>query len=451
MAEPWELTLAEASDQVRKGKLLPVDLIRSHLDRIATVEPGILAWARTVPEQALAEAERLEKLLRKGTHLGPLHGIPVGVKDIYYTAGLETSAGSRLLAGFIPTFGATVVRRLREAGAIVVGKTATTEFAFADPAPTRNPWNPDHTPGGSSSGSAAAVAAGMCPGAFGTQTVGSIIRPAAFCGVVGLKPTYGRISRYGILPLAWSLDHPGPMARTVRDAALLLGAVAGPDPQDPSAAERAVPSYGEALAEPPRGLTAGIPDRYFPERASAAVMAAFQEAVGALEGLGVRIRDVRLPACFEAGIEAGRVILHAEAAAFHRDRFRARRGEYGPKLAALIEGGLLVPAASYLRAQQIRSEAITAMRRLLAEVDVLLAPAAPGPAPEGLGFTGDPVFNAPSSTFGLPALGVPMGFAPPGLPLGLQIMGRHFDEATVLRVGAGYEAATPWHMRRPPL
>ena len=451
MGEVWELALAEASDLIRKRTLSPVDLVRSHLDRIAAVDPHLLAWARTVPEQALAEAERLEKLLRKGTHLGPLHGIPVGIKDIYYTAGLETAGGSRVLAGFIPTYGATVVRRLRAAGAIVLGKTATTEFAYADPAPTRNPWNTDHTPGGSSSGSAAAVAAGMCLGAFGTQTVGSIVRPAAFCGVVGLKPTYGRVSRYGILPLAWSLDHPGPIARTVRDAALLLEAVAGPDPNDPSAAHRPVPRYAEMLEDPLGGLSAGIPDRYFPERASPAVMAAFQEAVRVIEGLGVRIHEVGLPACFEAGVEAGRVILHAEAAAFHRDRFRVRRQEYGPKLAALIEAGLLVPAASYLRAQQVRSEAIAAIRRLLAEVDVLLTPAAPGPAPEGLGSTGDPVFNAPSSTFGLPSLGVPMGFAPPGLPLGLQIVGRHFDEATILRLGAAYEAATPWHARRPAL
>lgn len=180
-------------------------------------------------------------------------------------------------------------------------------------------------------------------------------------------------------------------------------------------------------------------------------MAAFQDAVRAFEGFGMRVRDVQLPACFEAGVEAGRVVLPAEAAAFHRDRFRARRNEYGPKLAALIEAGLLVPAASYLRAQQIRSEAIASMRRLLAEVDVLITPATPGPAPESLGSTGDPVFNAPSSTFGLPSLGVPMGFAPSGLPLGLQIVGRHFDEATILRVGAAYEAANPWHTRRPPL
>ena len=451
MRQPWELTLADASEMICKGTLSPVELTRSVLDRISAVEPRVLAWARTLPQQAMAEAERLDWLLRQGTYLGPLHGIPVGIKDIYYTVGVETAAGSKILAGFVPTFDATVVRRLLEAGAILLGKTATTEFAYADPAATRNPWNPGHTPGGSSSGSAAGMSAGMCLGAFGTQTGGSIVRPAAFCGVVGLKPTYGRVSRYGIIPFAWSLDHPGPIAKTVRDAAVLLAAVAGPDPNDPSAAAQPVSAYAEGLSGPLHGLAAGIPDRYFPERSSPAVATSFQEAMRVLEKLGMRIREVKLPECFEAGVEAGRVIMHAEGAAFHRDWFKTRWEDYGPKLAGLIEAGLLIPAASYLRAQQVRSVAIAAMRRLLTEVDVLVMPAAPGPAPEGLGSTGDSVFNTPSSTFGLPALGLPMGFAPSGLPLGLQIMGRPFEECTVLRVGAAYEAATPWHEQRPTL
>ena len=451
MKQPWELTLVEASEMIGKGTLSPVELTRSILDRIVGVEPRILAWARTLPQQAMAEAERLDWLLRQGTSLGPLHGIPIGIKDIYYTAGVETAAGSKVLAGFVPTYDATVVRRLLEAGAILLGKTATTEFAHADPATTRNPWNPGHTPGGSSSGSAAGVAAGMCLGSFGTQTGGSIVRPAAFCGVVGLKPTYGRISRHGIIPFAWSLDHPGPMAKTVEDAAFLLAIVAGPDPHDPSAAIQPVPSFAEDLKAAPRGLTAGIPDRYFSEQSSPAAAAAFQEAIRVLEQLGVRMYEVKLPDSFEAGVKAGRVIMYAEAAAFHRDWFKRQPEGYGAKIAGMIEAGLMIPAASYLRAQQVRSVAIAAMRRLLTDVDVLLAPSAPGPAPEGLGSTGDPVFNLPSSTFGLPALGLPMGFAPSGLPLGLQIMGRPFDESTVLRVGAAYEAAAPWYEQRPSL
>ncbi len=268
---------------------------------------------------------------------------------------------------------------------------------------------------------------------------------------MGLKPTYGRVSRHGIVPFAWSLDHPGPIAKTVRDAALLLSAVAGPDPRDPSAASQPVPSYAEGLDASPRGLTVGIPDRYFPERSSPDVAAAFQEAARVLEKLGMRIHEVKLPDCFEAGVEAGLVIMHAEGAAFHRDWFKTRGEDYAPKLAGLIEAGLLIPAVSYLRAQQVRSVAIAAMRRLLTDEALLITPSAPGPAPEGLASTGDPVFNAPSSTFGLPALGLPMGFVSSGLPLGLQIMGRPFDECTVLRAGAAYEAATPWHEQRPAL
>ena len=449
--QPWELTLTDAGDMLRTGRLSTVELVRSVLDRISATESRVLAWARTQPEAALARAEWSDRLLRQGTYLGPLHGIPLGIKDVYYTAGLETTAGSRVLCGFVPSFDATVVRRLREAGAIVLGKTATTEFAYADPATTRNPWNPAHTPGGSSSGSAAGLAAGTCLGALGTQTGGSIIRPAAFCGVVGLKPTYGRASRHGLIPFAWSLDHPGPMARTVRDVACLLSAMAGTDPHDPSAAAEPVPAYVECLKQAPRGLTAGIPDRYFPARSSPDMAAAFQEAVQVLEGLGVSVHEVKLPDGFEAGVSAGRVIMYAEGAAFHRDRFKTRWQEYGPKLAGLVEAGLLIPAATYLRAQQVRALAIAAMRRLMNDVDVLLTPSTPGPAPEGLASTGDSVFNSPASTFGLPALGLPMGFAPSGLPLGLQILGRPFEECTVLRVGAAYEAATPWHAERPAL
>jgi aspartyl-tRNA(Asn)/glutamyl-tRNA(Gln) amidotransferase subunit A len=452
MKQPWELTVAEAGEMLRTGRLSSVDLIRSVLDRIRATEPSVLAWARTQsPDTALADADQADRLLRLGNDLGPLHGIPLGIKDIYYTAGIETAAGSRVLAGFVPTFDATVVRRLRQAGAIVLGKTATTEFAYADPAATRNPWNPAHTPGGSSSGSAAAVAAGMCPGAFGSQTGGSIIRPAAFCGVVGLKPTYGRISRHGIFPLAWSLDHAGPMARSVGDVALLLSAAAGPDPHDATTAEQPVSADAAHLTAGPGGLAAGIPDRYFLERSDPAVASSFQEAARVIERLGVRLQDVKLPACFEAGVSAGRVIMHAEGAAFHRDRFKTQWQAYGPKLAGLVEAGLLIPAVSYLRAQQVRSLAIAAMRQLLREVDVLLTPSTPGAAPEGLASTGDSVFNSPASTFGLPALGLPMGFAPSGLPLGLQIVGRPFEESTILRVGAAYEATTPWHEQRPAL
>jgi len=451
MTEPYQLPLSKAADLIRTKQLSPVELTRSCLERIEKVEPKVLAWARITPEEALAEAKRLEQLLQAGTYLGPLHGIPIGVKDIFYTKGLETEAGTRILKGFVPSFDATVVKRLKDGGAILLGKTTTTEFAYFDPAATRNPWNLNHTPGGSSSGSAAAVAAEMCLGALGSQTAGSIIRPAAYCGVVGIKPTYGRVSRFGIFPFAWTLDHPGPFARTVRDGAILLEGIAGPDPLDASTASTPELRLLGSLDDQPSGCTVGIPDRYFPERSDPSVRAAYQEALQVLEGLGMRIREVKLPESFEAGVEAGRLIMHVEGAAVHLDRFKARGADYSPKLKALIEAGMLVPGVSYLRAQQVRAMAIQAMRGLFQEIDLLATPATPTPAPEGLGSTGDPVFNLPFTTFGFPALTVPMGFSPDGLPLGLQLVGRPFEEVLVFRAGRAFEAATAWHARRPPL
>lgn len=451
MKEPYMLTLSEASNLIRGQKLSPIELTRSVLDRIEEVEPKVLAWARTCPKEAMLEAERLTGLLKEGTYLGPLHGIPIGVKDIYYTKGIETSAGSPILKGFVPSEDATLIRRLKEAGAILLGKTTTTEFAYLDPAQTRNPWNLNHTPGGSSSGSAAAVAADMCLGALGTQTVGSIIRPAAYCGIVGLKPTYGRLSRHGIIPLSWTLDHPGPMAKRVRDAAIILELIAGPDPLDPSILSNPGPSFLDSFDAPLSGLTVGIPDRYFFTAVDTFLMASYQEAIKVLEKLGLRLRDIQLSEDFEAGIEAGRLIMHVEGATFHMDWFRTRAADYSPKLRALIEAGMLIPGVSYLRAQQVRRGAIMAMTTLFKEVDLLATPATPTPAPEGLGWTGDPVFNAPFSTFGFPALTVPMGFAQSGLPMGLQLAGRHFEEAKVLQVGAAYEDATEWWRQRPPL
>ncbi len=449
--EPYELTLSEARDHIRAGTLSPVELIQSLCHRIEQVEPHVLAWVRTCTEQAMADAESLTKLLQQGKSLGPLHGLPIGLKDIYYTQGLETSAGSKILTGFIPPYDATVVRRLKGAGAIILGKTVTTEFAYFEPGPTRNPWNLEHTPGGSSSGSAAAIAANMCPAAFGTQTAGSIIRPAAYCGVVGLKPTYGRVSRHGIVPFAWTLDHPGPMARTVKDVALLLEVVAGPDPLDPRTVSRPVPAYTEALALSPAGLRVGIPDRYFTEGVDSTVATAYQEALQVLEALKMHLVAVRLPQSFEPGVEAGRLVMHVEGAAFHLDWFRTRPHDYSPKLKALIEAGMMVPGVSYLRAQQIRTTATAAMVELFGGVDLLATPATPTPAPHGLAWTGDPVFNAPFSTFGLPALVVPTGWTPADLPVGLQLVGRPLGEETILRVGAAYETATGWWRRRPPL
>jgi aspartyl-tRNA(Asn)/glutamyl-tRNA(Gln) amidotransferase subunit A len=437
--EPCLLTISEAAELIRLRKLSPIELTRSMLAQIERLEPRILAWARLCPEEAMKDAEKTEALIRSGCHLGPLHGIPIGVKDVYFTSGLETSAGSPILKGFIPNQDAAALRSLRQAGAILLGKTATTEFACFDPAPTRNPYNLTHTPGGSSSGSAAAVAAHMCQGALGTQTSGSIIRPAAYCGIVGLKPTYDLVSRSGIIPLAWSLDHAGPLTKSVADAGLLLSAIAGntssPQPQKPDGATY----WWQGQGLPVANCSIGIPDRYFLCGADEPMLNAYSAAIDVLGRLGAKVRQVRLPDMFEAGVAAGRVVMRVEAAAFHWQWFQTRSGEYSPKLRALIEAGTRVPAVAYVRAQQVRRKATEQMCEFFKEVDLLATPATPTAAPAGLDSTGDPVFNAPFTFFGVPSLTIPMATTATGMPQGLQLAAGHFREATLLQLGCAYE------------
>ncbi|HET7263435.1 MAG TPA: amidase [bacterium] len=450
MSLPWELSLSEAAAAIAAGRLSPGELLDATLDRIERVDPRVHAWARVRADDARAAA-------RKATG-GALRGIPIGVKDIFYTEGVETSCGSKIMAGFTPAYDATAVARLRRAGAVIVGKTHTTEFASFDPSPARNPWALGNTPGGSSSGSAAALAARMCQGALGSQTSGSICRPSAFCGVVGLKPTFGRVSRYGVHPLAWTLDHPGPMARTVHDVAMLFDAIAGPDPNDPStvaapSAARAADELDDARASDAavRGLRVGVPDRYFNENLDPEGATAYREALRVLGDVGCRVENVRLPDLFEAAMDAHEIIHNTEAAAVHADTYRARPDDYGHRLRAIIETGFHVPAPAYLRAQQIRTLLIEEMRGLLQTVDVLATPSAPGPAPAGLASTGSPVYNRPFSFLGFPSVTVPCGFTNAGLPLGLQLGGRPFDEVTVLRLAAAYETATSWRAAVPVL
>ena len=458
MGEPCDLSLSDAAAAIAAGRLTPADLLESTLLRIERVEPKVEAWARLRAPDARREAQRLTRLQQAGTVLGPLHGIPLGIKDIFYTAGVETQCGSRIMAGFVPAFDATAVARLRQRGAIILGKTHTTEFASFDPSPARNPWALDHTPGGSSSGSGAALAARMCHGALGSQTSGSIVRPAAFCGIVGLKPTFGRVSRHGVHPLAWTLDHPGPMGRTVRDVAVLLEAIAGPDRNDPTTLSAPPPErYADLVDEAAAaddgadGLRVGIPDRYFGDGVDPEAEELYRAALRVLETLGCTLCDVRLPPEFEAGMEAHEIIHNVEAAAVHLDRYRIRAGEYGSKLRAIIETGLQIPAPTYVRAQQIRTIVIQGLRELFRDLEAIATPAALGPAPEGLASTGSPVLNRPFSFTGFPSLTVPCGFTDAGLPVGLQIAGRPFDEATILRVAAAYETATGWGQRTPPL
>ena len=457
----WDLDVVEMARLVRSGAVSPVELVRAHLERIETTEPSVLAWEQVRAEAALEKAAAAERQLVRGEAVGLLHGVPFAVKDIIHVAGMPTACGSRV-PPLQPSRDATVVARLVGAGAICLGKVSTTEFAFGDSAATRNPWNLAHTPGGSSSGSAAAVAVRSAPFALGTQTAGSLNRPAAYCGVCTLKPTYGRVSRAGVVPLAWSLDHVGAFTRSAADQALLLAVMAGPDPEDVTAVDLPVPDgvvswleHGaraaeQRAAEAVRGWVVGVPDRYFVDNLDPAVRSAFQQAIATFEGLGVRVETVRLPSCFEVAQSAHTLIIRAEAAAVHEKTLRQLPGVLGPRLRRLLISGSLVPATTYLKAQQLRRRYVQELAGSMARVMAMLTPAAPGPAPAGLAYTGPRTFNAPFSLSGFPTLVLPMGFAEgSGLPVGLQLVGAPFAEQRLLLLGMAYQAVTRWHRACP--
>lgn len=416
-----KLSLSEASRLIRLRELSPSELLEALLRRIERLEPHIESWVTLDRERARATADTLAREAEAGRLRGPLHGIPVGIKDIYYTAGLRTTMGSPIYKDFVPSNDAATVARLREAGAVILGKTETTEFAAHDPAPTRNPWNLEHTPGGSSSGSAAAVSSGMCPASLGSQTGGSVIRPAAYCGVVGLKPTYDLISRSGVYPLSWSLDHVGFFTRTVEDAAIMLDVLSG---------------RGNAFSDGPLGEVTpprlGLLRGYFQDNAHEEVWEGFEEAVERLRDAGARVVETPLPASFGVVHAAHRAIFASEAASVHEEDYRDMRSDYRVNMRGLVASGLMVPASAYIRAQRIRGRFIRETAAILRDVGCLLTPSATTPAPRGLEYTGDPAFNAPWSFCGFPAITVPSGLTRDGLPLGIQLVGRPLDEGQLL-------------------
>jgi Asp-tRNA(Asn)/Glu-tRNA(Gln) amidotransferase A subunit family amidase len=428
-----KLTLSEASWLIRNNELTPTELLNSLLKHIDALETTLKAWVTIDRVGAEKTAKRYSKEASKGKIRGPLHGIPIGIKDIFFTKGLKTAAGSAILAKFVPGYDATTVAKLKQNGAIILGKTETTEFAYRDPPPTRNPWNTEHTPGGSSSGSAAAVASGMCPAALGSQTGGSTIRPAAYCGIVGLKPTYGRISRHGVYPLSWTLDHVGIFTRTVNDAAIVLEALAGYDPKDATSATLLVPAYEKALDEsnPPK---LGLVKEFFYDQAHDEVRQNLENTIDRLLEAGAQVVETRLPRSFSAVHAAHSIIMTTEAAAIHEETFQMQRRDYRIGMRSMITAGLLIPAHIYLKAQRIRSKFIRAMRRSLKQFDCLITPAATMPAPKSLESTGDPAFNSPWSFCGFPSITVPSGLAKGRLPLGIQLVGRSFDEQSLLNI-----------------
>ena len=442
MADSHILSVSEAAEQIRNGQLSPSAYAEALLERIDTYEPALQAWVTIDREEVLDTARQRELQLESGETPGWLHGVPVGLKDIFYTAGMKTTACSRIYADFVPDYDATCVTRLKDAGAIILGKAVTTEFATSDPSPTRNPWNREHTPGGSSSGSSVAVASGMCPAALGSQTGGSTCRPAAYNGIVGLKPTYGRISRYGVIPVSWSLDTVGILVRRVTDAALLLQAMAGYDANDPGSANRPVPDYRREMdsnAGPPRlGL---LNKGYFFDRATPEVRQHTEAIARQLAQAGAIIEELELPESFATAPDCQRIIMNVECAAFHEEFFRHRADEYGPRLRANIEMGLLIPSVTYLQAQRLRRQFRQDLTGLAQRVDALLTPATPAPAPRDLNTTGDAAFQAPWTSAGLPTVVIPSGLSDDGLPLGVQFAAPPFEEGQLLGVARWCEEA----------
>ena len=479
-----DLSLREAVTRVRQRAVSAADVTRAALARIAAVDTGIGAFLTLNEVEAIAAAEAIDRRIAAGQDPGSLAGIPIAVKDNICTAGLRTTAGSRILERFVPAFDATVTARLRDAGAVVVGKANCDEFGMGSSTEnsalgtTRNPWDPARVPGGSSGGSAVAVAAREAYGALGTDTGGSVRLPSAFCGVVGLKPTYGRVSRYGVIAYASSLDQVGPLARDVADVAVLLQAIAGHDAADSTASPRPVPSYAAALDGKVKGLRLGLPREYFVEGMQPEVESAVRAAVDHLAGLGAIIEPVSLPHT-EYAIATYYLIATAEASSnlARYDGVRYGLREARPVLGEMYEatrargfgaevkrrimlGTYALSAgyydAYYLKAQQVRTLIRMDFQKVFDTCDALVTPVSPTTAFRLGEKTADPVTMYLSDIFtisvnlaGLPALALPCGADTAGLPVGLQVIGRPFDEETVLRVGHAYEQSTEWHRRRP--
>ncbi|CAN5492843.1 amidase [soil metagenome] len=459
-----DLSLLEVATKIADKELSPVEVTEAALDRITATESTFNAFVTILSERAIAAAQKAEAEILRGEYRGPLHGIPISLKDLVHTRGIRTSAGSRVLADFVPTEDATIVERLDAAGAILLGKNNMLEFAYAaihpDYGPTKNPWDLTRSVSGSSSGSGSAVAAGMGYGSIGSDTGGSIRSPASFCGIVGLKPTYGRVSRHGVVALSWSLDHVGPMTRTVGDNAAMLSVVAGLDPRDFTSGNLPVPDYVGGLRTDLTGIRIGIADAYYRHNVDPTVQVAVEQAVAEMERLGATVWEVQPPPPSEA-VPALLGLLAPEATEFHLPWLRSRPEDYSSAVRERLELGLLTSATSYLHAQRVRRQIIDRALPVFDSVDVIAMPTSPTAAtplegdlsasdqadPEALavaiGLTG------PFDLMGFPALSIPCGFTPGGLPIGLQLVAAPYDEAGLLTIAHAYEQATQWVDRLP--
>jgi aspartyl-tRNA(Asn)/glutamyl-tRNA(Gln) amidotransferase subunit A len=456
-----DLDLTGVAGAIHAGKTSSVEVTEAYLRRIERHDGVLKAYITVMADRALAQAREADDEMRRGARRGPLHGVPLGLKDLVAVAGVRTTAGSRVMAGHVSDRDADVVERLNAAGAVILGKLSMHEFAFGRPVvdgpfPTgRNPWDVAREPAGSSSGSGVAVAAGLCAGALGSDTGGSIRGPAARCGIVGVKPTYGLVSRRGVVPLSWSLDHVGPMTRTVRDAAVLLQTIAGRDPGDPSTRDARVGDYTAQLESGVRGTKLGLPRRFYLDFSGlhadveSAALAAFDE----LGRQGASIEDVDAPTLDLAG--AIWVTMLSEVYEFHRETVRDQPQNYGEGIRTRIYMGALVTAADFQRGQRLRARLRREIMALFEDVDALVFPGHASPAqrfediPMGQIVVPGSRYTNVWNLLGLPAVVIPCGFSRDGLPVAIQIVGRPFDEATVFRIARAYERATDWHTRRP--
>ena len=456
-SELHRMTISELAPRIKARKVSPVELTRAVLDQIEKLDPLLNAYITVDAEGALKAAAKAQRQIARGNYLGPLHGIPISLKDLYDTKGLRTTAGSKIMFDRVPDADATSVANLRAAGAVIVGKTNMHEFALGGTTQNprfggaKNPYDTDRIPGGSSGGSAAAVAADMCIASTGSDTGGSIRTPSALCGIVGLKPTYGRISLRGIVPLAWTLDHVGPMTKCVRDAAIMLSAMAGYDPEDSTSANEKVPSYTRGMKSGVKKLRIGFDPSFSSGVVDEEVLESTKKALELFEKLGARVVEINLPNIeLTSAIES--IIITAEPAAYHEDNLRNRGADYGDDIRTLMEGGALFSAVHYIKAQRLRAMIQKEFADAFKKIDIFALPAAAAPATpigaETVDLNGMEMdigmaflrFACPFNLTGLPAISVPSGLSRGGLPIGLQLVGRAFDEATVLRAAYAFES-----------
>jgi aspartyl-tRNA(Asn)/glutamyl-tRNA(Gln) amidotransferase subunit A len=464
--EPALMSLAAVAKAIADKRISSREATQSCLDRIARWQPHLNAFMAIEAEEALKAADDADAALARGIRTGPLHGVPLAHKDMYYEAGKVVTCGSKIRRDFVATTTSTALQRLKDAGTIRLGSLQMAEFAYgptghnAHYGAVHNPFALDHITGGSSSGSAAAVAARLTFAALGSDTDGSVRMPAHFCGVTGLKATVGRVSRAGAMPLSQSLDTVGPLARSAEDCAVLLGLMAGADPEDPTALSLPVPDYAAATSESIKGLTIGVPTSFYIDDLDAEVADALDATIATFKGEGANIVRVELPDQRQLSA-AAQLVLAVEAAAFHKRWMIERPQDYGPQVLMRLQNGLAIPGVTYLEAMRWRGPALAAHLSAVAGVDAVITPVSPVPAPTiaesdvGNSPNADAViqrltrFTRPINYLGLPSLSIPTGFTRSGLPIGMQLVGRSFDEATLLRLGATFQRATNFHEKTP--